>query len=170
MRPNMRPTEKTDLKGALRSLTVYLQKSLGVILLALVLAALSAVLTIIGPDKIGRIATIMSDGLFTGIDLPAIAKLGIFLAVIYGLSALFGFVQHYIMAVVTLKISYRMRGELSEKINRGSLIIHRLGVVTDAVFLQTLCPVGMTCFKPVLIIVKQDRCYQMICRKRKRAA
>ena len=31
MRPNMRPTEKTDLKGALRSLTVYLQKSLGVI-------------------------------------------------------------------------------------------------------------------------------------------
>ena len=42
MRPNMRPTEKTDLKGALRSLTVYLQKSLGVILLALVLAALSA--------------------------------------------------------------------------------------------------------------------------------
>ena len=40
MRPNMRPTEKTDLKGALRSLTVYLQKSLGVILLALVLAAL----------------------------------------------------------------------------------------------------------------------------------
>ena len=43
MRPNMRPTEKTDLKGALRSLTVYLQKSLGVILLALVLAALSAV-------------------------------------------------------------------------------------------------------------------------------
>ena len=46
MRPNMRPTEKTDLKGALRSLTVYLQKSLGVILLALVLAALSAVLTL----------------------------------------------------------------------------------------------------------------------------
>ena len=42
MRPNMRPTEKTDLKGALRSLTVYLQKSLGVILLALVLAALNA--------------------------------------------------------------------------------------------------------------------------------
>ena len=40
MRPNMRPMEKTDLKGALRSLTVYLQKSLGVILLALVLAAL----------------------------------------------------------------------------------------------------------------------------------
>ena len=118
MRPNMRPTEKTDLKGALRSLTVYLQKSLGVILLALVLAALSAVLTIIGPDQVGKIATIMSDGLLGGIDLAAIARVGILLAVIYGLSALFGFIQHYIMASVTLKMSYRMRAELSEKINR----------------------------------------------------
>ena len=118
MRPNMRPTEKTDLKGALRSLTVYLQKSLGVILLALVLAALSAVLTIIGPDQVGKIATLMSEGLVGGIDLAAVAKVGVLLAVIYGLSALFGFIQHYIMASVTLKMSYRMRGELSEKINR----------------------------------------------------
>ena len=118
MRPNMRPTEKTDLKGALRSLTVYLQKSLGVILLALVLAALSAVLTIIGPDQVGKIATLMSEGLVGGIDLAAVARVGVLLAVIYGLSALFGFIQHYIMASVTLKMSYRMRAELSEKINR----------------------------------------------------
>ena len=95
-----------------------MKSSLGVIALALVLAALSAVMTIIGPDKIGKMATIMSDGLFTGIDLAAIAKIGVFLAIIYCLSALFGFIQHYIMAVVTLKMSYRMRGELSEKINR----------------------------------------------------
>ena len=118
MRPNMRPTEKTDLKGALRSLTVYLQKSLGVILLALVLAALSAVLTIIGPDQVGKIATLMSEGLVGGIDLAAVARVGVLLAVIYGLSALFGFIQHYIMASVTLKMSYRVRAELSEKINR----------------------------------------------------
>ena len=117
MRPNMRPTEKTDLKGALRSLTVYLQKSLGVILLALVLAALSAVLTIIGPDQVGKIATLMSEGLVGGIDLAAVARVGVLLAVIYGLSALFGFIQHYIMASVTLKMSYRIRAELSEKIN-----------------------------------------------------
>ena len=118
MRPNMRPTEKTDLKGALNDLSAYMRKSLGVVILALVLAALSAVLTIIGPDQVGKIATIMSDGLLGGIDLAAIARVGILLAVIYGLSALFGFIQHYIMASVTLKMSYRMRGELSEKINR----------------------------------------------------
>ena len=104
--------------GALKRTGVYMKSSLGVIALALVLAALSAVMTIIGPDKIGKMATIMSDGLFTGIDLAAIAKIGVFLAIIYCLSALFGFIQHYIMAVVTLKMSYRMRGELSEKINR----------------------------------------------------
>ena len=104
--------------GALKRTGVYMKSSLGVIALALVLAALSALMTIIGPNKIGKMATIMSDGLFTGIDLAAIAKIGVFLAIIYCLSALFGFIQHYIMAVVTLKMSYRMRGELSEKINR----------------------------------------------------
>ena len=118
MRPNMRPMEKTDLKGALNDLSTYMRKSLGVVVLALVLAALSAVLTIIGPDQVGKIATIMSDGLLGGIDLAVIARAGILLAVIYGLSALFGFIQHYIMASVTLKMSYRMRAELSEKINR----------------------------------------------------
>lgn len=118
MRPNMRPMEKTDLKGALNDLSTYMRKSLGVVVLALVLAALSAVLTIIGPDQVGKIATIMSDGLLGGIDLAAIARVGILLAVIYSLSALFGFIQHYIMASVTLKMSYRIRAELSEKINR----------------------------------------------------
>ena len=43
MRPNMRPTEKTDLKGALKDLSAYMRKSLGVVIMALVLAALSAV-------------------------------------------------------------------------------------------------------------------------------
>ena len=118
MRPNMRPTEKTDLKGALNDLSAYMRKSLGAVILALVLAALSAVLTIIGPDQVGKIATLMSDGLLGGIDLAAVARVGILLAVIYGLSAIFGFIQHYIMASVTLKMSYRMRAELSEKINR----------------------------------------------------
>ena len=109
---------KGSIGKAIPRLTEYMRSQLGLIIAALVLAALSAVLTIIGPDKVGEIATIMSDGLLTGIDISAIARVGAFLAAIYVASALFGFVQHYIMAVVTLKMSYRMRGELSEKINR----------------------------------------------------
>lgn len=108
---------KTGMREAVSRTAGYMKSGFGAVIVALVLAALSAVMTIIGPDKIGRIATIMSDGLLGGIDLSAIARIGIFLAVIYVLSALFGFVQHYIMSVVTLKMSYRMRGELSAKIN-----------------------------------------------------
>ena len=114
--------KKNQKQGGIRTaaprIAGYMKSQMGILIAALVLAALSAVLTIIGPDKIGRMATIMSDGLFTGINLGAIAQVGIFLAVIYLLSALFGFTQHYIMSVVTLKMSYKMRGELSAKINR----------------------------------------------------
>ncbi len=109
---------KKTTGSAMPRLIQYMKDWIGVILLALVLAALSAVMTIVGPGKIGDIATIMSDGLLGDMDLAAIGRIGIFLAVIYLLSALFGFVQHYIMASVTLKMSYRMRTELSDKINR----------------------------------------------------
>ena len=112
--------KKNNLNGirsAVPRITEYMSSSMGIIITALVLAALSAVMTIIGPDKIGRIATLMSDGLAGEIDLNAIARTGIFLVLLYALSAVFSFVQHYVMAVVTLKMSYRMRGELSAKIN-----------------------------------------------------
>lgn len=118
MMRNGKKQEKGSIRDAAPRLKEYMRSSIGIMLFALVLAALSAVMTIIGPNKIGDMATLMSDGLTTGIDLNAIARLGIFLAVIYALSALFGFIQHYIMASETLKMSYRMRAELSEKINR----------------------------------------------------
>lgn len=111
-------TGKKGTVAALGKTAAYVKGGVGVIAFALVLAAFGAILTIIGPDKIGQITDLMSEGLATGIDLAAIAKVGVALIVIYGLSALFTFVQHYIMATVTLKMSYRMRGELSKKINR----------------------------------------------------
>ncbi|MDD6341847.1 MAG: ABC transporter ATP-binding protein [Eubacteriales bacterium] len=111
-------TGKKGTVAALGKTAAYVKGGVGVIAFALVLAAFGAILTIIGPDKIGQITDLMSEGLATRIDLAAIAKVGVALIVIYGLSALFTFVQHYIMATVTLKMSYRMRGELSKKINR----------------------------------------------------
>ena len=65
--------KKKSIGSALPRLSSYMRSQIGFVVLALVLAALSAVMTIIGPDKVGKIATIMSDGLFTGIDLAAIA-------------------------------------------------------------------------------------------------
>lgn len=88
------------------------------VIVALLLAALSAVMTIITPDKVGEITDIISDGLIGGIDMPAIAEVGIMLIALYLIGALANFIQHYIMATVTLKASRRMRYDLSVKINK----------------------------------------------------
>lgn len=109
---------KNGITSALARSMKYMRDSTGIIVFALILAVAGAVLTIIGPDLTGRIATITAEGLAGGIDLRAIAELGIALAVIYVLSSLFVFIEHYIMAKVTLKTSYRMRADLSSKINR----------------------------------------------------
>jgi len=104
--------------ASLGKVFAYMKGYIPIIVFALVLAALGAVLTIIGPDKIGEMTTIMQQGLFGEIDMSAIAEVGIFLVVLFVLSAVFNFVQHFIMATVTLKTSKRMRDDLSVKINR----------------------------------------------------
>lgn len=108
---------KKGLSFAIKRSSNYIKSSIIFVIIALVLAALSSIITIIGPDKIGDIATIISDGLLTSIDLNTISKIGIMLIILYCLSAIFGFVEQYIMATVTLKMSYKMRAELSRKIN-----------------------------------------------------
>lgn len=108
---------KGEMTSAMKKIIEYMKGSVGIVAVALVLAALGAVLTIIGPDKVGEITDLMADGLMTGIDLKAVARVGIFLGAIYISSSLFTFIQQYIMATVTLKISYRMRSDLSRKIN-----------------------------------------------------
>ena len=73
-------TEKKSKKSvgaAMGRSAAYMKSSVVFVLLALLFAVASAVITIIGPDKVGEIATIMSDGLFGKIDLAAIAKIGV---------------------------------------------------------------------------------------------
>lgn len=108
---------ETSRIRSLKKSADYLKKSVIWVVVALILAAASAIITIIGPDKVGEIANVVSDGLLGEIDLASIAKIGATLVCLYCLSAAFSFLQNYIMAVVTLKMSYRLRGELSEKIN-----------------------------------------------------
>ena len=107
-----------NISRAINHSANYMRSSLPLVILALILAALGAGMTIAGPNKLGEIANLISEGLATKIDLSAVARVGIFLAALYALSALFSFIQHYIMANVTLDMSYRLRADLSEKINR----------------------------------------------------
>ena len=65
--------DRQVLTSAVGRITAYMRSSIGILIFALVLAALSAVLTIVGPDQVGKIATLMADGLTTVIDLAAVA-------------------------------------------------------------------------------------------------
>ncbi len=110
--------KKNAMFASLGKVFQYMKKSIPAILFALVLSAASAVFTIIGPDKIGQMTTLMQEGLYGEMDFAGISRIGIFLAVIYVTGALFNFIVHYVMATVTLKAAKNMRQDLAGKINR----------------------------------------------------
>ncbi|HJJ79045.1 MAG TPA: ABC transporter ATP-binding protein, partial [Methanocorpusculum sp.] len=110
--------KKDHMFSSIGKVFQYMKKSIPAVICALVLAAVGAVLTIIGPDKIGKMTTIMQEGLYGKIDFAAIGRLGAFLLAIYIISALFQYIVQFIMATVTLNVSKKLRGDLSQKINR----------------------------------------------------
>lgn len=111
-------TEKAkNSKKAFKNLLNFGKRYIGWIILAFVLASVSAVITIIGPNKIGDITNLIKDGLFTSIDISAILQITIFLAVMYVIGALCGFLQNYIIDSVTLYMSKRLRTAIDKKIS-----------------------------------------------------
>ena len=108
----------TSLKESLLKLFRYIKGYLPLIIPALILASLSAVFAIIGPDKLKEITDTITKGIITGIDLDKVKSIGIFLIVIFSLSAIFGYVEGYIMAIVTVRASKRLRKDISKKINK----------------------------------------------------
>ena len=102
----------------LRELFTYSNKLKVPSVAAFCFAVAGAVLTIIGPSLLSRITDLISDALDGEIDLAAIGRTGVILLVIYGFSAGFTYVEHFIMATVTLELSRDMRQDLSRKINR----------------------------------------------------
>lgn len=120
MARGMRVPEKSKrgIKGLLKELFSYSKKLKVPMCIALLLAVAGAVLTIIGPNRLSRITDLISEGLTSQIDLPAIAEVGVLLIGLYLLSGLFTYIEHYIMATVTLDLSKTMRKDLSDKINK----------------------------------------------------
>ena len=87
-------------------------------------AIASTVFSVIGPDILGKATTELSNGLLakiqgTGsIDFTKIGQILLFVLGLYLLSTLFSFVQGWLMTGVTQKVCYRMRKDISEKIDR----------------------------------------------------
>ena len=109
---------RRGIGGVLKELFTYSSKLKVPSAVAFLFAVAGAVLTIIGPNLLSQITDLISDALGGEIDMAAIGHIGVILLVIYGLSALFTYVEHYIMATVTLELSRDMRQDLSRKINR----------------------------------------------------
>ena len=109
---------RRGIGGVLRKLFTYSNKLKAPSVAAFCFAVAGAVLTIIGPSLLSRITDLISDALDGEIDLAAIGRTGVILLVIYGFSAVFTYVEHFIMATVTLELSRDMRQDLSRKINR----------------------------------------------------
>ncbi len=124
----MMPGEKAkDFKGTMGKLFGYLKRFLPGIILVLLCAAASTVFAIFGPKILGQATTRLFDGLVAmltgsgGIDFGAIGQILIFLACLYLLSALLSYVQGWVMSGVATKLSYSLRKDISEKIDRMPL-------------------------------------------------
>ncbi|MDD6039260.1 MAG: ABC transporter ATP-binding protein [bacterium] len=119
------PVEKAkNFKGTMKKLLVYMG-SYKIALFAIVLFAVaSTVFNVIGPKILSKATTELFNGLIsklsggTGIDFGKIGRILIFMLCIYGVSSLFSFIQGWIMTDIAQKLTFRMRKEISEKINR----------------------------------------------------
>lgn len=110
-----------DSDKALKELLGYIKLYLPAIIIALILGGVGAVFSVIGPDKISEITNLIVDGIATKIDISAIVSLCTALAVLYGLSWVFGYMQSFILATVTQRVSKSLRSDISKKINRMPL-------------------------------------------------
>ena len=121
----MQPGEKPkDLKKSVKKLMQYIAKYKIGIFVVMLFAAFSTIFNVAGPKILGKATTALSEGLMkkiqgTGsIDFHKIGLILLIVLALYLASALFSFVQGWSMTGITQKVCYRLRREISEKINR----------------------------------------------------
>ena len=121
----MRGGEKAkDFKGTIGKLFRYIGKYKAAVVVVAIFAIGSTIFNVVCPKVLGKATTALSEGIMNkitgngGIDFTYIGKILLFCLGLYVLSVTFSFVQGFIMTGITQKVCYRMRREVSEKINR----------------------------------------------------
>ena len=121
----MRLVEKPkDFRSTLKQLIVYIRPYYGKIILSLLLMITSTIMCIYGPKLIGNVTTILSEGIISkyqggaGIDFVLIRRLVMIILAIYGVSALIDYFVAFVHTNIAVDISYRLRDDISRKINR----------------------------------------------------
>ena len=119
------PVEKAkDFNGTIKKLGKTLSKYKIAIIIVMIFAIGSTVFSIVGPKILGNATTEIYTGLMNkingtgGIDFNKIGKIILWVVGLYGTSALFNLIQSYIMAGVAQKVTYKMRNDLTHKINK----------------------------------------------------
>ncbi|MHB8962803.1 MAG: ABC transporter ATP-binding protein [Saccharofermentanales bacterium] len=121
----MGPADKPkDFKGAIRKLAGYLGKYKWTVLFVWLLAIISTVFMILGPRILGD----ATDELFKGImskiagtgsvDFAKIGSIMLWLVGLYGISSIFAYLQGFVMSGITMKITYKLRNDINDKIHR----------------------------------------------------
>ena len=132
------PGEKAkDFKGTIRNLWRYMGAFKIGLIAVMVFAAASTVFNVIGPKILGNATTELFNGLIakltgTGsIDFGKVGHILLILMGLYGLCAVLSCAQGLIMTEMSQKMSYRMRKDISEKINRMPLAYFERNAVGD---------------------------------------
>lgn len=120
-----RPAEKAkDFKGTLKKLVHYLGQYHLAIICVMIFTIGSTVFHIVGPKILGKATTEVFNGLVSkvqggaGIDFEKIGRILLLLISLYLISAVFSYIQGFIMTGISQKVAFNLRKELSEKINR----------------------------------------------------
>lgn len=114
-----------DFKKTMMDLIHYLEDYKGKITEVIILAAFSSLFSIVGPKILGKATTKLFEGLIAYLlgtnlltDFPYIRNCIISLVVLYLISALFAYIQGYIMSGVSMNVTYKLRKEISHKMNK----------------------------------------------------
>lgn len=105
-------------KKAIINLFGYCKDYYRLIIFAIVLSIISSIFSIIGPGKVRDIIDEITIGLTSTINMEVIKDITLFLAVMYVLGAIFHYVEAYLMAIMTNKLSKNLRNKISVKINK----------------------------------------------------
>lgn len=113
-----------NFRKSLGKLFKYMGRYKYAIFAVMVMAAISTVFSVAGPKVMGKATTELANGLMKkvngtgGIDFTLIGKILLITLALYVTSVAFSFIQGWVMTGITQKLAYRMRREISEKIDR----------------------------------------------------
>ena len=113
-----------DLKGTMLKLLSYMGKYKIALVFVIIFAIAGTVFTIVGPKILGNATTEIFNGVMnlvsggSGINFDKLSNILITLIILYVISAVFNFIQGYLMTNISQRVTYKMRKDISEKINK----------------------------------------------------